>query len=279
MNYRHLYHAGNFADVFKHIVLTALLQAMQRKPKPFCYMETHAGAGKYALNSTTAHKTQEFEQGIKRLWHLTEVPELIANYLNVVKKFNPANQLLTYPGSPCVARQLLRPEDRMVLCELQSEVFAQLRQEFSRTKQAKVYLEDGYDVLKAVLPPLERRGVVLIDPSFEQADEFKNLVRQIRAAHQRWETGVYALWYPIKSQRTLEKFQRDLVATGIKNILTIQLYVYPNDVELRLNGAGVVIINPPYQLDSEISQVLPWLCEKLAIERGSYSLKWLTENS
>jgi len=275
MNYRHLYHAGNFADVFKHVVLTALLQAMQRKPKPFCYIETHAGAGKYALNSTTAHKTQEFEQGIKRLWHLTDIPELVTDYLEIVKKFNPSNQLRTYPGSPCLARQLLRPEDRMVLCELQSDVYAQLRQEFSRTKQARVYLEDGYGILKAILPPLERRGVVLIDPSFEQANEFTNLVRQVHAACQRWETGVYVLWYPIKSQRILQKFHRDLVATGLKDLLTIQLYVYPKDVELRLNGAGVVIIHPPYQLDNAISQVLPWLCEKLTIERGSYILEYL----
>jgi len=275
MNYRHLYHAGNFADVFKHVVLTALLQAMQRKPKPFCYIETHAGAGKYALNSSTVHKTQEFEQGIQRLWHLTDSPELVSHYLEIVKKFNPSNQLRTYPGSPCLARQLLRPEDRMVLCELQSEVYAQLRQEFSRTKQARVYLEDGYGILKAVLPPLERRGVVLIDPSFEQANEFTNLVRQAHAAYQRWETGVYVLWYPIKSQRTLQKFHRDLVATGMKDLLAIQLYVYPKDVELRLNGAGVVIINPPYQLDHAISQVLPWLCNKLAVERGSYTLEYL----
>jgi 23S rRNA (adenine2030-N6)-methyltransferase len=275
MNYRHLYHAGNFADVFKHVVLTALLQAMQRKPKPFCYIETHAGAGKYALNSSTVHKTQEFEQGIQRLWHLTDSPELVSHYLEIVKKFNPSNQLRTYPGSPCLARQLLRPEDRIVLCELQSEVYAQLRQEFSRTKQARVYLEDGYGILKAVLPPLERRGVVLIDPSFEQANEFTNLVRQAHAAYQRWETGVYVLWYPIKSQRTLQKFHRDLVATGMKDLLAIQLYVYPKDVELRLNGAGVVIINPPYQLDHAISQVLPWLCNKLAVERGSYTLEYL----
>ena len=275
MNYRHLYHAGNFADVFKHVVLTALLQAMQRKPKPFCYIETHAGAGKYALNSSTVHKTQEFEQGIQRLWHLTDSPELVSHYLEIVKKFNPSNQLRTYPGSPCLARQLLRPEDRIVLCELQSEVYAQLRQEFSRTKQARVYLEDGYGILKAVLPPLERRGVVLIDPSFEQANEFTNLVRQAHAAYQRWETGVYVLWYPIKSQRILQKFHRDLVATGMKDLLAIQLYVYPKDVELRLNGAGVVIINPPYQLDHAISQVLPWLCNKLAVERGSYTLEYL----
>jgi 23S rRNA (adenine2030-N6)-methyltransferase len=275
MNYRHLYHAGNFADVFKHVILTALLQAMQRKPKPFCYIETHAGAGKYKLNSVTAHKTQEFEQGIRRVWARTDTPALITDYLEIVKKFNMSGRLHTYPGSPCVARQLLRANDRMVLCELQSEVFAQLRQEFANTRHAKVYLEEGYGVLKAVLPPLERRGVVLIDPAFEQANEFKNLVRQVHAAYQRWETGVYALWYPLKSRVAVQKFQRDLIATGISRILLIQLCVYPDDVELRLNGAGVVIINPPYQLDTVISSVLPWLSETLSIEKGSYTIKYL----
>jgi 23S rRNA (adenine2030-N6)-methyltransferase len=274
MNYRHLYHAGNFADVFKHVVLTALLQAMQRKPKPFCYFETHAGAGKYALDSASAHKTQEFTQGIKRLWDVQGAPELVQQYLDRVKKLNPTG-LKLYPGSPCLARELLRPEDRMVLCELNDEVFTQLRQEFARTPHAKTYLGDGYKVLNAVLPPLERRGVVLIDPSFESANEFKQLVQHLQAAYRRWETGVYVVWYPIKSRTMLQKFHRDLLAMGIPKMLSAQLYVYPNDVELRLNGAGVVIINPPYQLDTELTQVLPWLTQQLEVESGSHSIKYL----
>lgn len=277
MNYRHLYHAGNFADVFKHIVLTALLRAMQRKPKPFCYFETHAGAGKYALDSVSAHKTQEFEQGIKRLWNCPNPPDLVNQYLDIVKKFNVTSQLRTYPGSPCLARELLRPEDRMVLCELHDEVFTQLRQEFARTPRTKTYFEDGYKLLNAVLPPLERRGVVLIDPAFESSNEFKQLIKHLKAAYQRWETGVYAIWYPIKSRTALQKFHRDLLATGIPKILAIQLYVYPDDVELRLNGAGVVIINPPYQLDTELTQVLPWLSQLLAVERGSYTIQYLRD--
>lgn len=275
MNYRHLYHAGNFADVFKHVMLTALLQAMQRKPKPFCYIETHAGAGKYSLDSAIAHKTQEFEQGIQRLWNRADTPQLVMDYLNIVKKFNPSGRLRTYPGSPCLARHLLRPTDRMVLCELQSEVFTQLRQELAHARHTKVYFEDGYGILKAILPPLERRGVVFIDPAFEQANEFKNLVRQVHAAYQRWETGVYVLWYPLKSRIAVQKFHRDLAATGISRILLVQLCVYPDDVELRLNGAGVAIINPPYQLDTEVSQILPWLSKILAIEKGSYTVKYL----
>ncbi|MEZ5671244.1 MAG: 23S rRNA (adenine(2030)-N(6))-methyltransferase RlmJ [Thiotrichaceae bacterium] len=142
MNYRHLYHAGNFADVFKHVVLTALLQAMQRKPKPFCYIETHAGAGKYSLDSAIAHKTQEFEHGIQRLWHRTDTPQLVIDYLNIVKKFNPSGRLRIYPGSPCLARHLLRPTDRMVLCELQSEVFA-ITSRVCPHETHKVYFEDG----------------------------------------------------------------------------------------------------------------------------------------
>lgn len=274
MNYRHLYHAGNFADVFKHVMLTALLRALQRKPKPFCYVETHAGAGKYALDSVSAHKTQEFTQGIQRLWNVADAPELVQHYLNVVKKFN-ASELKCYPGSPCLARELLRPEDRMVLCELHEEVFTQLRQEFSRTPRSKTYLEDGYKVLNAVLPPLERRGVVLIDPSFEVANEFNNLVQQVQTAYRRWETGVYVMWYPIKSRTVLQKFHRDLLATGISKMLAVQLYVYPDDVDLRLNGAGMVIINPPYQLDTELTQVLPWLTRQLEIEGGNYSIRFL----
>lgn len=274
MNYRHLYHAGNFADVFKHVVLTALLRAMQRKPKPFCYFETHAGAGKYALDSASAHKTQEFTQGIKQLWEAQGAPELVQQYLDVVKKLNPTG-LKLYPGSPCLARELLRPEDRMVLCELNEEVFTQLRQEFARTPRTKTYFEDGYKLLNAVLPPLERRGVVLIDPAFESNNEFKLLIKYLKVAYQRWETGVYAIWYPIKSRTVLQKFHRDLLATGISKMLMVQLCVYPDDVELRLNGAGVVIINPPYQLDTELTQVLPWLSQQLEVERGSYTIKYL----
>lgn len=277
MNYRHIYHAGSFSDVFKHIVLIALTQALLRKEKPFCYLDTHAGIGCYDLFAQEAQKSQEFQNGVLRLLKPTEKPALVEDYLAIVKSFNPdSSKLQYYPGSPRVVRSLLRPSDRMVLSELHSQDFEKLRQEFFRDSQVAVHHQDAYQALKAFLPPLERRGLVLIDPPYEQPDEFKQVMHGLKNALLRWETGIYAIWYPIKDKYAREQFHRALKKCSSEKILIAELNVYPTDAMLRLNGSGMAIINPPWQLDKALEAVMPWLWSALSPNnQGGYEINWL----
>jgi len=248
MNYRHSYHAGSASDVFKHIVLVALLQALHKKDKPFCYLETHAGQPLYELNN------KEFQDGIAKLWG-QPVTGLIQDYLQIIQQHNPTKTLSYYPGSATIAHSLLRPGDRMILSELQPTVVTALKQAF---KQA-VYAQDGFTTLKACLPPKERRGLVLIDPCYEAPDEWKQLVPHIVAAWKRWQTGIYAIWYPIKLNAVVNKFHADLKRSGIPNILITEFCPWPSDIDQRLSGSGLAIINPPFQLENTLKTTLPAL--------------------
>ena len=275
MNYRHIFHAGNFADVFKHVLLSLLLKSLHRKETPFCYLDTHAGAGRYDLSSAAAQKTGEYRDGIKRLWNGQFMPEL-TDYLAAVRALNEADSLRYYPGSPCIARFFLRPQDRAVLLELQSEECAQLKAEFAADRQVTVQVQDGYGGLKALLPPKERRGLVLIDPPYESDKEFERIIDGLRIAHARWDSGIYALWYPIKSRPPVERFHRMLVATGISKILLAELSAFPEDTAFRLNGCGMVVINPPWKLDETLHSVLPALLERLRQHpAGRSTVAWL----
>lgn len=276
MNYHHIYHAGNFADVFKHTLLILLLQALQRKPKPFCYIETHAGRGCYDLASIEARKTLEFRDGISKLWEIKNNPEIITIYKNIIRQFNQNSNLRIYPGSPCIAKALLRENDRMWVSELQIDEAWQLQQLFIRDRQVKVFQQEGYQALKAWLPPVERRGLVLIDPPFEEVDEFDAISVGLRTAYRRWQTGIYAIWYPIKSRSAVTQFQHALQQSGIQKILIAELCIYPEDIPLRFNGAGLVIINPPWQFAEQIQILLPWLWNQLSVaQQGSYRVSWL----
>ncbi len=268
MNYRHIYHAGNFAEVLKHTVLIALLQALQKKDKGFCYIDTHAGAGLYDLKSVEAQKTQESVLGIQQLLKQNHFPTLVEDYLKIIKSINaaPATTIRHYPGSPYFARQLLRPQDQMILCELHPPVFDSLKQLFRNDKQVAVHQQDGYQALKAFLPPPQRRGVVLIDPPFEQTKEFDTAVAAIKSALTRWETGIYALWYPIKEKYFRTYVRQQLTKLNAKEILIAELSIFPDDVPVALNGCGMAIINPPYQLDEALKPLLPWLWQALSPE-------------
>src|SRR5512138_1370356 len=197
--YRHLFHAGNFADVTKHVILVALLEALQRKETPFAILDTHGGIGRYALDSAEAQKNREFADGIGRLWKRGDAPESVARYLALVKRFNGAGELHLYPGSPRIARDFLRAQDRLVVTELNPHDHATLKDEFAGDGQVSVHLQDAYQGLKAFLPPREKRGMVLIDPAFELRDEYERLVQGVTQAWKRWPTGIYAIWYPIQS--------------------------------------------------------------------------------
>ncbi len=254
MNYRHAYHAGNFADVFKHVTLVALLQSFFHKETPICYFDTHAGAGNYDLSSNAAQKNKEFELGIGKIFSEKNPPELIKQYLSAIK--NPK----TYPGSPLIAKHFLRPEDRMVLTELHPEEYQYLKKLFANQAQVEVHHQNGYQALKAFLPPKEKRGLVLIDPPYEKNDEYPELTKGLSEALKRWETGVYAIWYPIKKANQPHPL-RELKTN--RPILTAELAIYPLDVPLELNACGMTIINPPWKLAETLETVVPWLYERL----------------
>jgi len=278
MNYRHSYHAGNFADVFKHIVLVALIQSQQRKDSAFCYLDTHAGIGKYNLLSGPAQKNKEFNNGILKILQETDPPALIKKYLEFVQPAGTSatDKLHYYPGSPCIVRHFLRPQDRMVLCELHEEDCQLLKEAFPRDKQVAIHHQDGYQGLKAFLPPKERRGLVLIDPPYENPDEVTKVVSELATALLRWETGIYTLWYPIKERRSIERFHHSLKLKIDHPMLVTELSIYPENVATHLNGSGMIIVNPPWQIDQEIKEMLPWLWRTLSPNKeGRYDIKTL----
>jgi len=275
MNYRHVYHAGNFADVFKHVVLSHLLMSLHRKESPFFYLDTHAGSGRYDLRSTAAQQTGEYREGIQRLWPFDGTAGL-SDYMKAVQSLNTSGALHFYPGSPWLARFFLRPQDRAMLLELHPDECLALKHQFSADQLVTVLEQDGYLGLKAHLPPKERRGLVFIDPPYEAADEFEKAVDGLRMAHARWSTGLYALWYPIKNRLDVSRFHRVLVASGIRKILLAEFSPFREDTVFRLNGCGMIVINPPWKLDETLQTLLPVLQKKLQQNFvGKTELRWL----
>lgn len=279
MNYRHGFHAGNFADVVKHAVLTRILLYLERKPAAFRLIDTHAGIGLYDLAGDAASRTGEWRDGIDRLRNAKLGPaaqDLLAPYLEIVRGCNPDGTLRHYPGSPFVARRLLRPQDRLSLLELHPEDAETLRSHFEGDHQVRVIHLDGWLALNAHLPPKEKRGMVLVDPPFEEAGEFDRLVDGLAKAHRKFATGIYALWYPLKDRPAVARFRRDLVATGIPRLMDVSLTVRPPAEPARLFGTGLVICNPPYALEGELKLMLPALARVLAQEgSGNWRIDWL----
>lgn len=279
MNYQHAFHAGNFADVIKHVILTALFGSLSKKDAPLCYIDTHAGAGFYDLNASSTKKTKEYLDGIEKVIKQDNPPALIKHYLDTVHQINNElthskfSSLRFYPGSPLIARHLMRPHDRIVACELQQSAYQALKETFAGDKQIAVHHSDGYLGLKAFLPPKERRGIILIDPPYEDPDEFRHLAHTLPSALKRFETGVYAIWYPIKDTKQIDRFYRALTDSVTNPILSVELTIYP-DLPTHLNGSGMAIINPPWQLQETLQEVLPWLWKTLSINgQGGYSVK------
>ena len=281
MNYRHAFHAGNFADVFKHAFLIGLLEALKAKQAPFCYFDTHAGAGRYDLRSEEARKTREHEAGVLRLLQATRLPSSLHIYLNLVRALNTGSNghdLAIYPGSPLIASLLLREQDRAVLCEMQPDEAAKLKTLFAGDARVGVHARDGYAALGALLPPKERRGLVLIDPPFEaQEDEFRAIETALDAALSRWPNGMYAIWYPIKLRQQTLPFQRWFGRNKIPKVLCAELLLHPDNSALRLNGCGMIMINPPWKFDRALEELLPALRSHLAEGRfGQHRVEWLT---
>ncbi|QDZ12131.1 23S rRNA (adenine(2030)-N(6))-methyltransferase RlmJ [Devosia ginsengisoli] len=279
MNYRHAFHAGNFADVVKHLILTRIVEYLKRKPAAFRVLDTHAGVGLYDLAGDEAGRTGEWADGIGRLIDRGlsgPAAELAAPYLDAVRAQNPEGDLRFYPGSPFIVRHLLREQDRLFALELHPDDAEKLRENFAGDIQTRATHLDGWAALGTHLPPKEKRGLVLIDPPFEEKGEFARMVAGLVKAHQRWPGGIYAFWYPIKEPAEVEQFARDLKATGIAKILRIELTISASSTPPRLHGTGMVVVNPPYTLEDEMCLALPDLAKLLADEgRGKWRLDWI----
>ena len=266
MNYRHAFHAGNFADVFKHAVLAHVLGYLTRKPAPIRFIDTHAGTGVYDLAGPEAARTGEWREGVGRIAHALVPPGLgpvLAPYLASIGTPDAAGVWRSYPGSPAIAQTVLRPEDRLTLCELHPEDAAALRRNMGRDPRVTVQPSDGYAALKALVPPPERRGLVLIDPPFEQAGEFDTLLAALCRAHRKWATGVYMVWYPLKERAAVARFARGLAEAGVRRVLQLHLVVGDPDAG-PLAGSGLVLVNPPFALKRDAEVLLPWLAATLA---------------
>ena len=284
MNYRHAYHAGNFADVVKHAALSRLVEYLKLKDKAFRVVDTHAGTGLYDLSSEEAQKTGEWQGGIGRLLDAElslEADALLSPYLAAVKAANPESGVKQYPGSPLIVRHLMRPQDRLSAIELHPKDFQRLKARFAGDFQVRTIELDGWLALGAHLPPKEKRGLVLIDPPYEaQEAEYRVIEKALKAALERWPTGVYAVWYPIKLRSQVQPFHRWLQHCSARRVLRAELLVHPDDSPLRLNGSGMVILNAPWKLDEALRDSLRVMAPMLSQERpAQWRLDWLVEDS
>lgn len=275
MNYRHAYHAGNFADVFKHIVLTRILTYALRKDAPLRYLDTHAGCGLYDLSSEEAQRTGEWHGGIEKFMSASlsaPMRELCTPYLKALKQ---NENTLTYPGSPLIAQRLLRNADRLTFCEWHERDVVVLQRALRRDRRVKALHIDGYVALNAYVPPIEKRGIVLVDPPFEAKDEFTLISKGLAKAYAKWPQGCYVIWYPIKSMQAVRQFYQQLQALDVAQAMAIEFYV--DDVSYGpLAATGLVVINPPFVLADELAIIMPELVASLGRGAGArWALIWL----
>ncbi len=293
MNYRHLYHAGNFCDVAKHAALCLILRHLQQKPSSFALLDTHAGNGLYDLNSAEALKTGEAHAGILKLTGQAAQHESFIPYVESLIKAQarwsggmpPKQQskvsfasfpaLAFYPGSPLFLLLAMRGQDRLVLCEKHPEEASRLKRILGREAKVQIHCRDGYEALKAFLPPAEQRGLVLIDPPYEAADEFSRAGEALVHAYERWPHGIFMLWYPVKDRAAFWGLQEKLLAAQIPKLLRAELWRSPDTLPDRLNGSGLFIINPPWQLDVALRALYAELREKMALTDGAVDISWL----
>jgi 23S rRNA (adenine2030-N6)-methyltransferase len=296
MNYRHAFHAGNFADVMKHATLARILVHLLGKPASFRVIDTHAGAGLYDLRGEEASRSGEWHDGIERLLVAPLAPAvhaLLKPYLDVVAALNnippfvstqaenrvaPAQAqyaLAAYPGSPALTRALLRAQDRLVACELEPKAFAALAHNLARDRRIKTVAIDGWIALNAYVPPPERRGLVVIDPPYEDAEDFTRLAQSLELAHRKWASGIYLLWYPIKGRQEPDALARSLKRSGITRVLRAELAVGATSAQGPLGGCGLIVVNPPWTLADELSVLLPALAKALGSRNSNHRLDWI----
>lgn len=275
LSYQHIYHAGNFADVHKHTLLCLLLEALTAKEKPFFVLDAFAGRGGYEFGSPEAEKTGEYHQGIERIWDRPDLPQQVSSYLEAVRQFNHDETLRRYPGSPWLIRHLIREQDRMALCELHPAEFEVLRSVIRSERRVALHKRDGLDAMKALLPPKERRGLLLIDPAYEVKSEYEAVADAVIRTHHHWREGIYAIWYPLLAAGNHEKLQNRLKRSGIRKILDCRLVVDSADAP-GMFGSGMIVINPPWKLSVGLQEIMPWLASRLGREEGGQSsVRWL----
>jgi 23S rRNA (adenine2030-N6)-methyltransferase len=280
LSYRHGFHAGNFADILKHTVLIHMLEYMTQKEKPLRIIDTHAGAGVYKLNGPQAQKNREFDTGISRLWTSDEKPVALARLLDLVRTINESGPLQIYPGSPLIAQTLMRPIDRLFLHELHPNDYQFLRDCMRTDKRVKVSDEDGFTSLQALLPPLERRALVLIDPSYEIKSDYHHMVKQVINAHKRFAVGTYAIWYPVVNRARIDEMELALKKSGIKNIQLMEFGIAADSLEHGMTSSGMIVINPPWTLWGAMEETLPWLVDNLSDDgQGFYRLEQLVSET
>ncbi len=265
MNYQHAFHAGNFADVHKHVVLTLVLDYLRAKPAAFRVIDSHAGAGRYDLFGPEAARSPEWRDGIARV--IASAPDLrqgaafalLKPYLDIVAAQNVAGALRVYPGSPLIAKALLRPQDRLIACELERRAAASLKTSLRGDPRVKVLAIDGWIAIKANIPPKERRGLVLIDPPYEEAGDFSRLSNMLGEAHRKWPTGIYLLWYPIKERDAPDALARRLRRLGVPKVLRSEITLAAPRADAGLAGSGLIVVNPPHTLERDLEILLPVL--------------------
>jgi len=283
MNYRHIFHAGNICDVVKHILLVLCLDHLRSKEKAFCVLDTHGGCGLYDLNDQRSLKTQEAQKGIYKLLLANPLPQL-SSYYKILQVLNPSYSLNdptsirsfhAYPGSPMVSHHKLRPQDRLIACELHPEDSTILRHTLRNSTQAHIHCRDGYEALQAFLPPQEKRGLVLIDPPYEKTDEFDKLPALLSKAYKRFPQGLFLVWYPIKDRPALWRFHEALIATGIPKQLCAE-FIFNDEIDqTRLNGSGCILINPPWTFTDDLPILFKDLHRAFETTYTGININWL----
>lgn len=281
MNYHHIFHSGNFADVFKHLILCLCLEKLQEKKSPFFAIDTHSGLGKYDLSSEQANKTGEFKDGILKLLEQKNPDNLFQNYINIVRLFNRLNrgEIKTYPGSPQIIKQFLRENDNWsdkgIFAELHPVDFQILRKSFAGNQKTTTLNQDGYLLLKSHLPPLIKRGLILIDPPFEKEngkkDDFEQIIKYLKEGYKRFSTGIYLVWYPIVDEKAVQIFHQKIKELNISKILIAEIIIDKN-IKEGFKGCGMIIVNPPYQLEENLEVALPLILKYLQKESGDFSI-------
>ncbi|GLX86561.1 ribosomal RNA large subunit methyltransferase J [Thalassotalea loyana] len=277
LSYRHAFHAGNFADVLKHSVLIYVLDYMARKDKGYSYIDTHSGAGMYALQDDYAQKTGEYKDGIGKLYQSSDLPEILNEYISLISSLNNNKSLEIYPGSPGIAKELLRRQDFAHLFELHKSDFELLEELCQRWKKSRVYKSDGYNGLLEQLPPPTRRGVVLMDPPFELKEDYVKSVKTIIQAYRKFSTGTYLLWYPVVKRSYIEAMEEQFVSSNVRNVIQLEYCQKQDSDEYGMTGTGLFIVNPPWQLLGESDNLLTTMKEKLGNKHSSYTARQLID--
>jgi 23S rRNA (adenine2030-N6)-methyltransferase len=277
LSYRHAFHAGNFADVLKHSILTLVLDYMARKEKGYVYIDSHSGAGMYQLADEYAQKTGEYKDGIAKLINNDDLPEALSPYIDLIKQLNRNDELELYPGSPGIAKQLVRRQDSTHLYELHPTDIVHLTDFCQRWRKVFVKQSDGYQGVLSLLPPPSRRGVVLMDPPYELKEDYQKAVKTLIKAYKKFATGTYILWYPVVKRELVNSMVSTFIASEVKNLLQVELCLKVDSNEYGMTGTGLFIINPPWQLKKQLEEILPYLKKKLGTQESNYSLTQLIE--